>query len=434
LQKALEQGQVGLNELMNFIVQLGDEYAGVAEQIAGSSQDSGARLTVAFNEMRIAVGEALQPIGAEFQAAFADFIENITPVLVDVLPKVAEAVLGLVKNLDILFISAGAALGVFAVGKIAAIGGIGSALLGLATAAGTAAGSLQALNAAALLNPWTALAAGIAAVGVSLYSTWKEQQEFNRLLIDAPLDEINIKIDELRQKLADLAVESRSAESGMSLFGGSVGFASAEAAQLRQNLDELISRQRELALYRSVGVTPRAGYAGPGFAAPPGATKPTQFPRLTTTGGGRAGAGKKERESQLPGLLIELATLEKVFGIEQKIRQAQLDGNNLLQIRLEGEKQIAELAGQLQKLALEKIPKDEMEIKRKMLLLRVEKEREVIAHNLAMAIKQRDKEIKTEAETLRKTYVDQIQERNRLEALTSTGMTEALAKEYVQIE
>lgn len=434
LQKALEQGQVGLNELMNFIVQLGDEYAGVAEQIAGSSQDSGARLTVAFNEMRIAVGEALQPIGAEFQAAFADFIENITPVLVDVLPKVAEAVLGLVKNLDILFISAGAALGVFAVGKIAAIGGIGSALLGLATAAGTAAGSLQALNAAALLNPWTALAAGIAAVGVSLYSTWKKQQQFNELLRDAPLDQITSEIDQLRQKLADLAVESRSAESGMSLFGGSVGFASAEASQLRQNLDELISRQRELALYRSVGVTPKAGYMAPGFAAPPAPTKPTQFPRLTTTGGGRAGAGKKERESQLPGLLIELATLERVFGIEQKIRQAQLDGNNLLQIRLEGEKQIAELAGQLQKLALEKIPKDEMEIKRKMLLLRVEKEREVIAHNLAMAIKQRDKEIKTEAETLRKTYVDQIQERNRLEALTSTGMTEALAKEYVQIE
>jgi tape measure domain-containing protein len=34
LQKALEQGQVGLNELMNFIVQLGDEYSGVAQQIA----------------------------------------------------------------------------------------------------------------------------------------------------------------------------------------------------------------------------------------------------------------------------------------------------------------------------------------------------------------------------------------------------------------
>jgi tape measure domain-containing protein len=73
LQKALEQGQVGLNELMNFIVQLGDEYSGVAQQIADSSQDAGARLTVAFNNMRIAVGEALQPIGAEFQEAFIPF-------------------------------------------------------------------------------------------------------------------------------------------------------------------------------------------------------------------------------------------------------------------------------------------------------------------------------------------------------------------------
>jgi tape measure domain-containing protein len=45
LQKALEQGQVGLNELMNFIVQLGDEYAGVAQgRSLDSSQDAGARL------------------------------------------------------------------------------------------------------------------------------------------------------------------------------------------------------------------------------------------------------------------------------------------------------------------------------------------------------------------------------------------------------
>jgi len=98
LQKALEQGQVGLNELMNFIVQLGDEYSGVAEKIAGSSQDAGARLTVAFNEMRIAVGEALQPIGAQFQEAFAEFIKDITPAVVAASKAIGQGIKFIADN------------------------------------------------------------------------------------------------------------------------------------------------------------------------------------------------------------------------------------------------------------------------------------------------------------------------------------------------
>lgn len=98
LSKALEQGQVGLNELMNFIVQLGDEYSGTANQIADSSQDAGARLTVAFNDMRIAIGETLQPVGAQFQEAFADFIVNITPGLVAAAKAVGDGIKFIINN------------------------------------------------------------------------------------------------------------------------------------------------------------------------------------------------------------------------------------------------------------------------------------------------------------------------------------------------
>lgn len=98
LSKALEQGQVGLNELMNFIVQLGDEYSGTANQIADSSQDAGARLTVAFNDMRIAIGETLQPVGAQFQEAFADFIVNITPGLVAAAKAVGDGIKFIIDN------------------------------------------------------------------------------------------------------------------------------------------------------------------------------------------------------------------------------------------------------------------------------------------------------------------------------------------------
>jgi tape measure domain-containing protein len=434
LQKALEQGQVGLNELMNFIVQLGDEYAGVAGQIASSSQDAGARLTVAFNDMRIAIGETLQPIGAQFQEAFAEFIEKITPALVAVLPKIAEAALGLVKNLDILAVSAGAAFAVFGVGQLAAIGGIGGALLKLAAAAGTASVSLKALNATALLNPWTALAAGVAAVGVSLYNTWREQEQFNEFLRDAPLDEVTSKIDEVRQKLADLDVESRSASAGMSMFGGSVGFASVEAAQLKQDLDELISRQRELALYRSVGVTPKAGYAAPGFAAPPPRPAPTRFPRLSEDSGGRAKKAAKERESQLPQLMAELAVQQQIAQINAKIRDAQLTENQFLQIRLEGERELAQIAGELRAVAFEKIPADEAEVKRKLLMLKADEARKNALLRLRQAEKQNLVEITKQSDKLAESYTAQIENRQRLQELVATGMKEALALEYIQIE
>lgn len=95
LQKALEQGEVGLNELMKFVVALGDEYVGVAKRIADSSQDAGARLTVAYNEMRLGVGAALQPLGALLQGAFASFLETITPALIIGAKGVAVAVTGM---------------------------------------------------------------------------------------------------------------------------------------------------------------------------------------------------------------------------------------------------------------------------------------------------------------------------------------------------
>jgi tape measure domain-containing protein len=434
LQKALEQGQVGLNELMNFIVQLGDEYSGVAQQIADSSQDAGARLTVAFNDMRIAIGETLQPIGAQFQEAFAEFIEKITPALVAVLPKIAEAALVLVKNLDLLAVSAGAAFAVFGVGQLAAIGGIGGALLKLAAAAGTASVSLKALNATALLNPWTALAAGVAAVGVSLYNTWREQEQFNELLRDAPLDEVTSKIDEVRQKLADLDVESRSASAGMSMFGGSVGFASVEAAQLKQDLDELISRQRELALYRSVGVTPRAGYAAPGFAADPPRPAPTRFPRLSEDSGGRAKKAAKERESQLPQLMAELAVQQQIAQINTYIRQAQLDGNEFLKIRLEGEKQIVEISGQIQAIQFEKIPADEAEVKRKQLLLKVDEARLDTIQRLQELDKQNREQITKALDDISAKYTEQIDKAKAVAEMVKTGISPALAEQYYEID
>lgn len=98
LQKALEQGQVGLNDLMKFLALTSQRYGTTALEIASSSQDAGARLTVAFQAMRLEVGKALQPLGAELQNAFANFIKDITPAVVASVKAVADVLKFFITN------------------------------------------------------------------------------------------------------------------------------------------------------------------------------------------------------------------------------------------------------------------------------------------------------------------------------------------------
>ena len=201
LQKNLKAGTVGLNELMNFIVALGDTYTGTAEKIANSNAEAGARLTVVIQNMQAEIGEALVPIGAQFQAAFAEFITKITPFLVDNVPKIAKLFLTLAKNLDTVLVAATAAFAVFAPAKLAAmVANVG----GISAAVGVLKGKLVALG---LANPFTAL--GIAAAGLAgfIHNAAKEQARFNDLLkkgttaqIDAELTKERLALDESLEK------------------------------------------------------------------------------------------------------------------------------------------------------------------------------------------------------------------------------------------
>jgi len=192
LTKALQDGKVGLNDLMKFLVQLGDDYGKLAEEIAASSESAGARLQVAYDKMRQEVGKALQPIGAQFQEAFIPFIENITPALVNLLPKIGDFALSVAKNLDVLAAAAGGAalaMGALSIASIKVAGTAGLSLLGVAmmkaaSAAGALTVALKASSVAALLNPWVALAAGISAATVGIYKYYEGQKELNALLDD----------------------------------------------------------------------------------------------------------------------------------------------------------------------------------------------------------------------------------------------------------
>ena len=458
LQKGLEQGQIGLNELLKFIVSLGDEYSGVAEKIAGSSQDAGARLTVAFNDARIAIGAALQPIGAEFQEAFADFIENITPTLVVVLPKVAEVLVAVATNFDTAAVAAAAFGAVIGISKVTAIvsslGGLASVLTIVKANAIGATGALQALNVAALVNPWVALAAGVAAAGAAVFQYQKEQARLNKTLESGSASELKNEITRLEAEIKKSEDKAKSYGNELRGVGRESGFAAIKLAQTKTLLESFKAQYKTQLiveqLFTGQNLTPdliKQGYGRRGGKATFTQEGVGTFdletgqliPDVTDFGSPKPDSekkakDKKERESQLPQLLAELAVQNQIASINEKIRGAQLAENQFLQVRLEGERELAQIAGEIRAIAFEKIPADEAEIKRKLLMLKADQSRKDIALRLQQLEKQNLVEITQQSNELADSYTAQIEDRERLQELIGTGLNEALATEFVQIE
>ena len=207
LQKSLKAGTVGLDELMKFIISLGPEYEETARAIADSSADAGARATVAFEQVRREVGEALQPIGAQLQKAFGKFIIDILPAIkagavaaANGLNALLDVSSFLIKNFKELLIVAGAAGVAFALQN----------LIGIATALGTAFGkaavAMKSFTAASLLNPWVALAAGITAATIAIVKYSKKNAEFNKSVIagETTNEEANDRLREMNEKVKEL--------------------------------------------------------------------------------------------------------------------------------------------------------------------------------------------------------------------------------------
>ena len=67
LQDALKNGEVGLNDLMKTAQYLTNQYGASANKMAASTEESGARMTVALDKIKFEIGQAFQPIGSEFQ-------------------------------------------------------------------------------------------------------------------------------------------------------------------------------------------------------------------------------------------------------------------------------------------------------------------------------------------------------------------------------
>ena len=78
LQKDLRDGTVGLDQIMKFTGKLNEDFAETAEKVANSSADAGQRFQTTMDRLKNAVGQILQPIGAEFQRVFEKIVRFIT--------------------------------------------------------------------------------------------------------------------------------------------------------------------------------------------------------------------------------------------------------------------------------------------------------------------------------------------------------------------
>ena len=211
LQKNLKDGTVGLDMLSKFITSLGDEYAPLAKKIAESNEEAGARSQIAMNKMKIAVGNALRPIGADFQIIGAQLLTDLIPAIESlaliasaVLKPMADIVGVLANNFEILSIAVGATAGAF-IGL--AIQQVVIAFGALVTALKAATISQTAFNAAVMKNPYVAVGAIIAGLIITIAQLGsqyrKTAKDIKASLMGQSLEETKKDLLEIEQQIED---------------------------------------------------------------------------------------------------------------------------------------------------------------------------------------------------------------------------------------
>ena len=213
LQKNLKDGTVGLDMLSKFVTSLGDEYAPLAEKIAASSEEAGARAQISMNKLKIAVGTTLKPIGAEFQEIGAELLVSLIPALKSLAEIGAGAFRGLAavlkpiagqldRIMDAVVLLAGGA-GFVALGKSIAFLVSGSAIPLFTKVLGKLRVAMRALRYEMMLNPWFAAGVGAAAIGLKIHKDKVALEEFMQDVKDGVISvkDANIELGKMDQVL-----------------------------------------------------------------------------------------------------------------------------------------------------------------------------------------------------------------------------------------
>ena len=176
LQKQLKNGEVGLDKLVNFLQFAVRKYSDGALEMAASSEESGQRQTVAFQEVRRQLGEQLVNVGAELQQSITKALKDLTPAIINIAKVSAQAIKSIINGIaflithfdkikDVIIILVGATAGGKALSLIMTIS---TRIVPLIRRVGLLRAAILILNRTLLANPLYLLAAGVTAAGVAI--------------------------------------------------------------------------------------------------------------------------------------------------------------------------------------------------------------------------------------------------------------------------
>ena len=176
LQKMLKNGEVGLDKLVNFLQFAVKKYSDGALEMAASSEESGQRQTIAFQEVRRQLGEQLVSVGSELQQSITKALKDLTPAIVNIAKATAQGIKTIINGIallithfdkikDLIVLIVGATVGGKALSLIVTIS---TRILPLIRRVGLLRAAILILNRTLLLNPLYLLAAGVTAAGIAI--------------------------------------------------------------------------------------------------------------------------------------------------------------------------------------------------------------------------------------------------------------------------
>lgn len=417
LDKLLESGEVDLNDFMKFVQALSTRYGSSANEIAASSQAAGDRIQVTFARLREAVGRELQPVGAGFQDTFARLFEEAEPGLVSVASGISTVLtaLGSAANAFIEFTKPiRDFIGTYPAIFSAFWESIGQDVTDLFDTIGSFLNGVSSF----WLGVWNGLrdatSAAFRAIGID--TDWLGEQ-FQRFIswLEGAWDD------------AFVFISSRWKETVRNMINNS-------------NPITFILKNAGIDVGEAVTKGMAAGSSGGRRRG-----RTSRRPRQTTDfdlfpgGGGEGGDGKEKKKekvelSRVPQLLLEQRLQDEIGKIQDKIREAQLSENNLLEIRLQGEQQLLRIRNQMELVQLEDLSLQEKALRLGALRGERDEALKQIQFNLNKAFDENIKKATAGLDDLTAGYNDQILKQERINELLAGGMNPELAEQVLLIE
>jgi tape measure domain-containing protein len=377
LDKLLQKGEVTLDDFIKFLDELGKRYGSTAELLASAPENAGPRLQVAIQAMQLAYGGFFQKVGAGFQAYATDLV-NFALNNQKTFQKIVATVVVVAQDIKTIF--------------------------------------SDLIN--SLIPPLSSFFKFIFenfARGINALASLADQA---RRAPGGPERRARAAVEALYPNPLERALKG--------------GQAFKEALNVELQYEKNASAQR---LSREQRVATMADQLFSPY-------QPSQFgaalsnkPQAEMAEGADGGKAKgKERKSRFAQLTEELNLTRQLLAIDQQITIAELGGNQLAAIRLNGIKEQLRIQSEIAKVRLqEDVPGEEKQLQ--IAKLRLDAESERLRTNAAI-----QKQIQTELQGIQDAMVgiattakNELEDRQEYERLVKTGLAPAIAQITVEV-